>query len=236
MSLPSFPIGSFTVLVMNSNTVPSISIVVLISGSGTNLQAMIDAIETGTLPARIALVISNRADAKGLERARHHNIPTLVIDHREFADREAFDAALQAAIESCQPRLVVLAGFMRILTDNFVRHFSGRLLNIHPSLLPKFKGLNTHARAIEAGEAEHGCSVHFVTPELDAGAVIGQARLAIAEGDTPETLAAKVQRLEHRLYPACVGLFCNGTLELKGDIAMLDGQPLPPTGLDFTGA
>lgn len=211
-------------------------IVVLISGSGTNLQAIIDAIEAGTLAARIALVISNRADAAGLERAKRHGIPTQVIDHREFRDRETFDLALQAAIESHHPRLVVLAGFMRILTDGFVRHFNGRLLNIHPSLLPKFKGLNTHARAIEAGEREHGCSVHFVTPELDAGAVIGQARVAIAAADTAETLAAKVQQLEHRLYPACVGLFCNGSLELKGDAALLNGKPLPPTGLDFTGA
>lgn len=211
-------------------------IVVLISGSGTNLQAIIDATEAGTLAARIALVISNRADAAGLERAKRHGIPTQVIDHREFRDRESFDLALQSAIEAHHPRLVALAGFMRILTDGFVRHFSGRLLNIHPSLLPKFKGLNTHARAIEAGEHEHGCSVHFVTPELDAGAVIGQARVAIATDDTAETLAAKVQQLEHRLYPACVGLFCNGTLELKGDVALLNGKPLPPTGLDLTGA
>lgn len=211
-------------------------IVVLISGNGTNLQALIDAIEAGTLPARIALVISNRPDARGLERARRHQIPTQVIDHTHYPSREQFDQALQAAIEVHEPRLVVLAGFMRILTDAFVRHFTGRLVNIHPSLLPKFKGLNTHARAIEAGEREHGCSVHFVTPELDAGAVIGQARVSIAPDDTPESLALKVQRLEHRLYPACVGLFCNGALQLEGEIAVLNGQPLPPSGVDFTGA
>lgn len=210
------------------------AIVVLISGSGTNLQAIIDAIESGRVPGRIALVISNRADAPGLQRATRHGIPTQVIDHRAFPSREAFDSALQDAIEQQQPALVVLAGFMRILTDDFVRHFTGRLVNIHPSLLPKFKGLNTHARAIEAGEAEHGCSVHFVTPELDAGAVIGQARVAIAASDTPESLAAKVQQLEHQLYPACVALFCRGALRMEGDIAYLDGQALPPTGLDLT--
>lgn len=211
-------------------------IVVLVSGGGTNLQAMIDAIEAGTLHARIALVISNRPDVTALARARRHNIPTEVIDHKDFSDREHFDLALKTAIEVYQPRLVVLAGFMRILSDAFVRHFSGRLVNIHPALLPKFKGLNTHARALEAGEREHGCSVHFVTPELDAGAVIGQARVPVAADDTAETLARKVQQLEHRLYPACVGLFCDGSLQLKGDIALLDGQPLPPGGLDLTGA
>lgn len=210
------------------------AIVVLISGSGTNLQAIIDAIEAGQIHGHIALVISNRPDAMGLERAARHGIPTQVIDHKEYDGRDAFDQALQRAIEAQQPALVVLAGFMRILTDGFVRHFEGRLVNIHPSLLPKFKGLNTHARAIEAGEKEHGCSVHFVTPELDAGAVIGQARVAIASDDTADSLAAKVQRLEHQLYPACVALFCQGALTVKGDVAYLEGKPLPATGLDLT--
>lgn len=209
-------------------------IVVLISGSGTNLQAIIDAIEAGQIPGRITLVISNRPNALGLERAARHGIPTLVIDHKEYDDRNAFDQALQQAIDAQQPALVVLAGFMRILTDRFVRHFEGRLVNIHPSLLPKFKGLNTHARAIEAGEREHGCSVHFVTPELDAGAIIGQARVAITRDDTADSLAAKVQRLEHKLYPACIALFCKGALTVKGDVVYLDGKPLPPTGLDLT--
>ncbi len=221
---------------MKNPSATPISIVVLISGSGTNLQAIIDSIEAGTLNARIELVISNRADAKGLERATRHGIAKQVIDHRQFNSRELFDTALQAAIEAHSPRLVVLAGFMRILTDSFVEHFRGRLLNIHPSLLPKFKGLDTHARAIAAGEAEHGCSVHFVTPELDAGAVIGQARVIIAEDDTAASLATKVQKLEHKLYPACVELFCDGALQLKGDTALLNGQPLPATGLDLTEA
>lgn len=212
------------------------SIVVLISGSGTNLQALIDAIERGGINGRIAAVISNRPDAKGLERAQRHGIITRVIDHREFAGREPFDAALRDAIEQYQPALVVLAGFMRILTDGFVQHFSGRLINIHPSLLPKFKGLNTHARALEAGEAEHGCSVHFVSCELDGGAVIGHAHVAIAADDNAETLATKVQRLEHRLYPACVKLFCAGQLQLTDNGALLDGQQLPLNGLDLTEA
>lgn len=219
---------------MASDTRTPFPIVVLISGSGTNLQAIIDAIEAGSLPARIALVLSNRADAGGLERARRHGIPTQVISHKDFDDRQQFDQAMQAIIESHNPRLVVLAGFMRILTDGFVAHFSGRLINIHPSLLPKFKGLDTHARAIAAGEREHGCSVHFVTAELDAGAIIGQARVPVSADDSPASLAAKVQKQEHKLYPACVGLFCNGSLELRGNSALLDGQPLPPTGLDFT--
>ena len=213
-----------------------VNIVVLISGSGTNLQAIIDAIEAGGIPARIAAVISNRADAKGLERARAHGISTRIIPHQDYPDRERFDAALQQAIESYQPDLIVLAGFMRILTDDFVRHFSGRMLNIHPSLLPKFKGLNTHARAIAAGETEHGCSVHFVTPELDAGAVIGQARVIISPDDTADTLAAKVQQQEHKLYPACVKLFSTGSVKMGENGAYLNGSLLPPNGIDLTEA
>lgn len=214
----------------------TINIVVLISGSGTNLQALIDAVERGEINGRIAAVISNRPDAKGLLRAQKHGLHTLLIDHRQYPDRASFDAALQNAIEQFQPGLVVLAGFMRILSDGFVQHFSGRLLNIHPSLLPRFKGLHTHARAIEAGEKEHGCSVHFVSPELDGGAVIGQARVAIAPDDTADTLAARVQKLEHRLYPACVKLFCAGHLQLTDNGALLNGQRLPPEGLDLTEA
>ncbi|NPU93823.1 MAG: phosphoribosylglycinamide formyltransferase [Gammaproteobacteria bacterium] len=213
-----------------------VNIVVLISGSGTNLQAIIDAVERGEINGRIAAVISNRPDAKGLERAQQHGLHTVVIDHRTFSGRDTFDAALQATIEQFQPALVVLAGFMRILTDGFVQHFSGRLLNIHPSLLPKFKGLNTHARALEAGEKEHGCSVHFVSCELDGGAVIGQARVAIAADDSADTLATKVQQLEHRLYPTCVKLFCAGQLQLTDNGALLDGKPLPLNGLDLTEA
>ncbi len=211
-----------------------VNIVVLISGSGTNLQAIIDAVERGEINGRIAAVISNRPDAKGLLRAQKHGLHTLLIDHRQYPDRASFDAALQNAIEQFKPALVVLAGFMRILTDGFVHHFSGRLINIHPSLLPRFKGLDTHARAIAAGEKEHGCSVHFVSPELDGGAIIGHARVAIAADDTAETLAAKVQQLEHRLYPACVKLFCAGQVKLADNGALLNGQLLPLNGIDLT--
>ncbi len=210
------------------------NIVVLISGSGTNLQAMIDAAEAGKISGNIAAVISNRADAKGLTRARHHGIDTVVVDHTGYGTREAFDADLLQAIEHYQPDLVVLAGFMRILTDHFVDHFSGRMLNIHPSLLPKYKGLNTHQRALDAGEKEHGCSVHFVSSELDSGAVIGQAKVKVDVNDTAETLSQKVQQQEHALYPACVDLFCSKAIRLTPEGVYYQGSLLPATGLDLT--
>lgn len=183
-------------------------IVVLISGSGSNLQSIIDA----DLPIEIRAVISNCADAYGLTRAEQAGIPTAVLDHKQFPDRESYDTALQELIDSYGPKLLVLAGFMRILSDGFVRHYEGRMMNIHPSLLPKYRGLNTHARAIEAGDREAGCSVHFVTPELDAGPVIAQARVPIHEDDTPETLAARVLEQEHRIYPEAIRLFAEGKL------------------------
>lgn len=211
------------------------NIVVLISGSGTNLQAIIDEIEAGTIDGRIVAVISNRPGVKGLERASNHGIHTVVLDHTGYDTREDFDSALQAEIERYQPELVVLAGFMRILTDGFVDHFAGRMLNIHPSLLPKFKGLNTHQRALDAGEQQHGCSVHFVSSELDSGAVIGQAKVDIAANDTAESLSQKVQKQEHQLYPASVRLFCNRDIELTPQGVLYKGQLLPDTGLDLTG-
>lgn len=183
-------------------------VVVLISGSGSNLQAIIDA----DLPITIRAVISNRADAYGLTRAEQAGIPTAVLDHKAYPDRESYDAALQELIDSYQPGLLVLAGFMRILSDGFVRHYEGRMINIHPSLLPRYRGLDTHARAIEAGDAEAGCSVHFVTPELDSGPIIIQARVPILEGDTPETLAARVLEQEHRIYPEAIRKFADGEI------------------------
>ena len=183
-------------------------IVVLISGSGSNLQSIIDA----GLPIDVRAVISNRADAYGLTRAEQAGIPTAVLDHKGFPDRDSYDAALQALIDSYEPKLLVLAGFMRILGDGFVRHYEGRMINIHPSLLPKYRGLNTHARAIEAGDKEAGCSVHFVTPELDAGPIIVQARVPIHVDDTPETLAARVLEQEHRIYPEAIRRFAEGEL------------------------
>ena len=176
-------------------------IVILISGSGSNMQSIVKAVKSGDLPASIAAVISNRPDAAGLDFAAQANIPTAVIDHKQFDSREAFDAALAAEIDKYQPKFVVLAGFMRILTAGFVDHYAGRLINIHPSLLPKFKGLDTHQRAIDAGEKEHGATVHFVTAKLDDGPVILQAKVPVLADDSAETLASRVLEQEHQLYP-----------------------------------
>ena len=206
------------------------NVVVLISGSGSNLQALIDSIAHDGNPARIAAVISNRADAYGLVRAQQAGIATAVLDHKQFADREAFDAALVEAIDAHQPDLVVLAGFMRILTPAFVTHYSGRLLNIHPSLLPKHKGLHTHQRALEAGDSEHGCSVHFVTEELDGGPLVVQAVLPVLADDTPDSLAQRVHQAEHQIYPLAVRWFAEGRLRLGPQGCLLDGQALPAKG------
>lgn len=205
------------------------NVVVLISGSGSNLQALIDS-QSDSNPARIGAVISNRADAYGLQRAQAAGIPTQVLSHREFADREAFDAALMAAIDAFQPDLVVLAGFMRILTPGFVRHYQGRLLNIHPSLLPRHKGLDTHNRAVAAGDAEHGCSVHFVTEELDGGPVAIQAAIPIRADESVAQLTDRVHVEEHRIYPLAVRWFAEGRLRLGEQGAMLDGEKLPVSG------
>lgn len=193
---------------MSENTLP---IVVLISGSGSNLQSIIDATQQG-MPVEIRAVISNKADAYGLTRAEEAGIPTAVLDNKAYADRPSYDAALQALIDSYSPQLVVLAGFMRILTDDFVRHYEGRMMNIHPSLLPKYRGLNTHARAIEAGDNEAGCTVHFVTPELDAGPIIIQAKVPVMPDDTPEILARRVLEQEHKIYPEAIRRFAEGEL------------------------
>ncbi|NWL78161.1 phosphoribosylglycinamide formyltransferase [Pseudomonas taiwanensis] len=205
-------------------------VVVLISGSGSNLQALIDSITGDDHPARIRAVISNRADAFGLERAKKAGIDTGVLDHKAYADREAFDAALIEAIDAYAPQLVVLAGFMRILTPGFVRHYHGRLLNIHPSLLPKYKGLHTHQRALEAGDSEHGCSVHFVTEELDGGPLVVQALIPVESDDTPDSLAQRVHVQEHRIYPLAMRWFAEGTLRLGQNGAEMDGKALPPSG------
>ena len=206
------------------------NVVVLISGSGSNLQALIDSVAHDGNPARIAAVICNRAGAYGLERAKQAGIATELLDHKQFDGREAFDAALIQAIDTHQPDLVVLAGFMRILTPGFVQHYSGRLLNIHPSLLPKHKGLHTHQRAIEAGDSEHGCSVHFVTEELDGGPLVVQAVLPVMADDTAESLASRVHQQEHLIYPLAVRWFAEGRLRLGAQGAMLDDQPLPASG------
>ncbi|MDD2057905.1 phosphoribosylglycinamide formyltransferase [Pseudomonas sp. GD03860] len=205
-------------------------VVVLLSGTGSNLQALIDSVRTGDSPVRIRAVISNRADAYGLQRAQQAGIDTAVLDHKAFEGREAFDAALVELIDGYQPQLVVLAGFMRILSAGFVRHYQGRLLNIHPSLLPKYKGLHTHQRALEAGDKEHGCSVHFVTEELDGGPLVVQAVIPVELDDTPETLAQRVHSQEHQIYPLAVRWFAEGRLRLGEHGALLDDQPLAASG------
>ena len=181
-------------------------LVILISGRGSNMQSIIRAIDAGELNAEIVAVISNRPDAAGLQTAAAAGIDTQMINHRDFDSREAFDIELARTIDQSQPDFVILAGFMRILTADFVKHFVGKLINIHPSLLPKFKGLHTHQRAIEAGEQEHGASVHFVTAELDDGPVILQAKVPVLADDTPESLAARVLVEEHKLYPDAIQL------------------------------
>ena len=201
-----------------------------LSGTRSNLQALIDSDDVKGSPATIRAVISNRADAYGLQRATDAGIDTRVLDHTAFEGREAFDAALIKIIDQFNPQLVVLAGFMRILSADFVRHYSGRLLNIHPSLLPKYKGLHTHQRALEAGDREHGCSVHFVTEELDGGPLVVQAVIPVESEDTPSSLAQRVHTQEHLIYPLAVRWFAEGRLSLNEQGALLDGQLLPASG------
>ncbi|MCZ0810832.1 MAG: phosphoribosylglycinamide formyltransferase [Pseudomonadota bacterium] len=185
-------------------------VAILISGSGSNMVMLADSM-VGDHPARPVLVLSNRPDAGGLEKAAARGIPTAVVDHRPFrGDRAGFEAALQDALDAAQPDIICLAGFMRVLSADFVQNWQGRILNIHPSLLPKYRGLDTHARALAAGDTEAGCTVHEVTPALDDGPVLGQARVAIKPGDTPETLAARVLEREHALYPEVLRRFAAG--------------------------
>ncbi|WP_170549092.1 phosphoribosylglycinamide formyltransferase [Ruegeria atlantica] len=185
-------------------------VAILISGGGSNMVSLVDSM-VGDHPARTCLVLSNDATAGGLKKAADRGIPTAAVDHRPFkGDRAAFEAELLKPLEEAQPDIVCLAGFMRVLTGDFVSRFQGRMLNIHPSLLPKYKGLNTHARAIEAGDAEHGCSVHEVTAALDDGPILGQAQVNIEAGDTPDTLAARVLVWEHKLYPAVLRRYASG--------------------------
>ena len=201
-------------------------IVVLISGQGSNLDAIVRASEAEDWPGRVVAVISNRADAGGLQRARAHGIATEVLDHKAFADRAAFDAALAGVIDAHSPDLVVLAGFMRILTPEFVARYEGRMLNVHPSLLPAFTGLHTHRRAIEQGCKVAGATVHFVCAELDHGPVVAQAVVPVLAGDDETTLARRVLAAEHVLYPRAVGWFVKGELRLQdGRVTHLGGEP-----------
>ncbi len=205
-------------------------LVVLISGSGTNLQAIIDAVNAGAVNAEIGAVISNKERAKGLQRAAQSKIATAVVDHTQFDSKEAFDRALIELIDRYEADTVLLAGFMRILTPTFVSHYAGKVLNIHPSLLPKFQGLHTHQRALEAGEKQHGCSIHFVTDEVDGGPVIAQAPISVEATDAADSLAKKVLRKEHILYPLVVSWKADGRLKLSNGGVWLDGEKLGPEG------
>ena len=206
------------------------NIVVLISGNGSNLQAIIDACKEKKINGTLRAVFSNKADAFGLERARKAAIPAHTLTADQFASREAFDRELILEIDAYAPDVVVLAGFMRILSPAFVAHYNGRLLNIHPSLLPKYPGLHTHRQALENGDEEHGTSVHFVTDELDGGPVILQSKVPGFEGDDEDEITARVQVQEHAIYPLVVSWFVDGRLKMHDNAAWLDGVRLPPQG------
>jgi len=210
-------------------------VVILISGSGSNMVAIADAVRKGDIDADIAAVICNRPEAAGIQKAKDRDIETEIINHQDFASREDFDAALMQAIDAYQPDLVVLAGFMRILTPAFVIRYHGRMLNIHPSLLPKYQGLNTHQRALDAGDLQHGVTVHFVTEELDGGPNVIQAVVPVFDGDDAVSLQQRVHTQEHIIYPIAVKWFVNGRLTMKGNEALLDGNVIPSSGLQLNG-
>jgi phosphoribosylglycinamide formyltransferase-1 len=196
---------------------PLTRITVLISGRGSNLAALIEATNAGTIDGTVTHVISNRPDAGGLAHAQRNGIATTVVDHRAFATRDEFDAALADAIDASEPELIVLAGFMRILGAAFVQRYAGRMLNIHPSLLPAYPGTGTHGRALADRATRHGCTVHLVTPDVDGGPIVAQSEVPVLSGDDPTTLAARVLEAEHRLLPQVVGWFCAGRIDVDGD-------------------
>lgn len=208
-------------------------LVVLISGNGSNLQSILDACASGRINGSVAAVFSNKATAFGLTRARETGVPTHALAASDFPDRDAFDRQLMQEIDAYAPDLVVLAGYMRILSSAFVAHYQDRLLNIHPSLLPKYPGLHTHRQALANGDAEHGTSVHFVTDELDGGPVILQARVPVFPGDDEDEITARVQHQEHAIYPLVIGWFVDGRLAMREGKAWLDNQPLPPQGYAY---
>lgn len=198
-------------------TLKKVRTAILISGRGSNMQALVEAAQTDDYPAEIVLIASNRPDAAGLDWAKARGLPTLAIDHKNYANREAFEEALQNALASAKTELVALAGFMRLMTADFVEHWRDRMINIHPSLLPNFKGLHTHERALDAGVKIAGCTVHFVRPKMDEGPIIGQAAVPVLSGDDPDTLAARVLAAEHRLYPASLKLVASGQVRVEGE-------------------
>jgi phosphoribosylglycinamide formyltransferase-1 len=206
-------------------------VAVLISGRGSNMAALIEAAQDRNFPAEITLVLSNRGDAGGLLVARSAGVATEVVEHTDFgSDRVAFERAVQATLEKHRIDIVCLAGFMRLLTADFVGRWQGRILNIHPALLPAFKGLDTHKRAIEAGVDVHGATVHFVVPEMDSGPVIVQGAVKVAAGDTQETLAARVLKVEHRIYPLALRLVAEGRVRVENGRCVIDGVPVPDSG------
>lgn len=211
---------------MSAAPAPALTVAVLISGRGSNMAAIAAACGSGQINARIVRVIADRATAGGIELARQLGLETSVVPARQYADRTGSEAALQAAIDASGARLVVLAGFMRVLSPEFARHYAGRMVNIHPSLLPKYPGLHTHERALAAPEREHGASVHLVTGELDAGPLLRQARVPVLPGDTPASLSARVQAQEHIIYPEVIGWFASGRLRAVDGLPWLDGRPL----------
>ena len=207
---------------------------VLLSGEGSNLQALIDATQKGIIKAEIVLVVSNKFDAGGLKRAQKSGIENIVLDNLRYADRRSFDCALESKLKKYNLDLIILAGFMRILTSDFVEAFAGRILNIHPSLLPKYRGLHTHQKALDAGDKNAGATVHFVTSELDGGPSIIQAVVPILKNDTVDALASRILTKEHQIYPLAVKLFCEGRLSLVDEKAVFDSTVLPKNGLRFT--
>ena len=213
-----------------TSTKPIKNVVILISGRGSNMEVFLEASSQGLLNGTIVRVISNRPDAQGIVTANKRGVATAVIDHKKFETREAFDAALAEEVASAEPDVIVLAGFMRILTPVFIDRFLGKLVNIHPSLLPKYTGLNTHQRAIDAGDSEAGATVHYVTNELDGGPAILQARVSVEATDTAESLASKVLTVEHRIFPEAVNWHLQGRVMHSEHGAYLDGKLLPPSG------
>ncbi|MGD9841988.1 MAG: phosphoribosylglycinamide formyltransferase [Steroidobacteraceae bacterium] len=211
---------------MAESAVQTLSVVILISGTGSNMRRLAELMQAGELPIEIKAVISDRTDAKGLSAAASMGIVTESLNPKLFANRSEFDMALAQRVASYEPQLVILAGFMRILGNDFVARFTDRMLNIHPSLLPKYRGLHTHQRALDAGDHEHGASVHFVTAELDGGPVVLQAHVPVLTGDTAATLAARVLQQEHDIYPQAVQLFASGRLQSLAGKAWLDGKEL----------
>ncbi len=207
---------------------------ILVSGSGSNLQSFIDQVADERLDLDIAIVFSNRSDAYGLTRAKNAGLRTVCIEHGDFEDRETFDRAVATALDTFETELIILAGFMRILSPWFVQHFKGKILNIHPALLPRYPGLHTHARVLEAGDTHHGSTVHFVTEELDGGPGILAGRIAVTPGETASELQARVQAVEHRIYPQAAQLFATGRITYKNGDAWMDGQILDsPVVVDY---